>query len=169
MASFNIGDKVIYPNQGIAEIKDIKEGNLKGTSTKYYILKTLGKNMEVMVPVKNAEKIGIRFLITPDKVNKVYDILKEKGNNPPVQWHHRYNNNIKRLQSGSIFETAQVVRELASIQRKKSLAVKESRMMDNAMKLLISEIATVNNVDEQKIEQVVRSLLALESTQKVNA
>jgi CarD family transcriptional regulator len=57
MDSFKIGDKVIYPNQGVGVIEDIKESNLFGETFRIYHVRILANNSLVIVPVANTGEI----------------------------------------------------------------------------------------------------------------
>ena len=76
-----------------------------------------------------------------------------------TQWHHRYSDNFEKLKSGSIFQTAEVVRDLVALKQKKNLAIKETRMMDNAKQLLVAEIAAARDISDTEAEQWVNSAL----------
>nr|HPQ40511.1 CarD family transcriptional regulator [bacterium] len=75
------------------------------------------------------------------------------------QWHHRYTDNYEKLKSGSICQTAEVVRDLYWLKQKKNLAIKESRMMDNALHLLSSEIAAAKSIPEKDAESMIHDAL----------
>ncbi len=157
---FKVGDSVVYPAHGLAQIDSIESKKIGGQEEDFYILKILKKNLSVMVPTKNEEKIGLRSVIREKDVEKVFRILSQPADAKHTQWHHRYGDNIEKLKSGSIFQAAEVVRDLAALNRRKNLAIKETRMMENARSLIISEIAYAISAKEREVEDWVNGLLS---------
>ncbi len=158
---FNIGDSVIYPAHGIAQVEAIERRKLAGDEVDFYVLRIIKKNMSVRVPTSNEDKVGLRRVIQPEEVGRVFEILEGRAVRKYTQWHHRYSENFEKLKTGSIFSTAEVVRDLSALKRKKNLAIKESRMMDDARGLIVSEIAFTQNVPEEQIAEKVDRLLSV--------
>ncbi|MBN2056166.1 CarD family transcriptional regulator [bacterium] len=156
---FHVGDSIIYPAHGLAEVEAIEEKNICGQSVPFYILRVLKNNTAVMVPTQNEKKVGLRSVIKPADVPKVLGILRQRSSACYSQWHHRFNDNFEKLKSGSIFMAAEVLRDLAALKRRKNLAIKESRMMDNAWSLLTSEISFTQGSPLNEVEQTIREAL----------
>ncbi|MBN1357043.1 CarD family transcriptional regulator [bacterium] len=146
---FKVGDLLVYPTQGLAEVQSIESRVINGNKADFYVLKIVSKNMAIMVPTANESKIGLRPVVRLEDLSRVEKILSQKSIAHYTQWHHRYSDNFDKLKSGSIFQTAEVVRDLVALKKKKNLAIKETRMMDNAKQLLISEIAAARSISEK--------------------
>ncbi len=58
--SFQVGEKVVYPNQGVGIIEQISTRNLTGQPEMFYLLKLSSSAMRVMVPTTNVQTIGLR-------------------------------------------------------------------------------------------------------------
>ena len=160
---FKAGDLLIYPTQGLAEVQGVESKVIGGRQTDFYILRIVAKNLAIMVPTANEEKIGLRRIINSDELPKVKSILGTKSEMHYTQWHHRYSDNFEKLKSGSIFQTAEVVRDLIELKKKKNLAIKETRMMDNAKRLLISEIAAAKSISDGEAEDWINKALSANS------
>jgi CarD family transcriptional regulator len=156
---FNVGDLLIYPTQGLAEVQGIESRLIDGNKADYYILRIVSKNLAIMVPTANEIKIGLRKVIRSEDLPKVRKILSQKSTSHYTQWHHRYSDNFEKLKSGSIFQTAEVVRDLVELKKRKNLAIKETRMMDNARQLLIMEISTAKQISEKDAAQWIEDSL----------
>lgn len=152
---FCVGDSVIYPTHGLAEIEAIEEKDVLGNLTNFYVLRVQNKDMSVLVPTGNEEKIGLRSIVSADCVPQIIEILKEQPSEQTMYWHQRYSDNYQKMKTGSIYETAKVFRDLIIIKREKKLSVKETRMMENARDLLISEIAYSLCCDRHEIENMI--------------
>ena len=57
---FNVGDSLVYPTQGLATVEAVETKQIAGKPCQFYVLRMLNRNMSVMVPTENAEKIGLR-------------------------------------------------------------------------------------------------------------
>ena len=157
---FKVGESLVYPTQGLAVVEAIETKEIMGSPQKFYVLRMINRNMSVLVPTDNAEKIGLRTIIVKAEVDKVLEVLSSD----PVEhkssyWHHRYNDNYQKLKSGCIFQTAEVIRDLNSLRERKKLAVKETRMIDNAKQLLVNEIAYARKIEVEEAQALVDSSL----------
>lgn len=160
MASFNIGDKVVYPMHGAGIIEAIEEKEVLGEKQRYYIMKLPIGEMKVMIPMDNVEEIGLRQIIDHDGVEKVYHILRGEVSNMSQNWNRRYRANMEKIKSGDIFEVAEVVRNLAIRDREKGLSTGERKMLDNARQILISELVLAQDTTEEKVETTLNELLS---------
>jgi CarD family transcriptional regulator len=158
---FKVGDSLVYPTQGLAIVEAIELKEIMGSPSRFYVLRMINRNMSVMVPTENAEKIGLRTTILPSDVDRVFEVLaSEPVEHKSSYWHHRYNDNYQKLKSGCIFQTAEVIRDLNSLRERKKLAVKETRMIDNAKQLLVNEIAYARGIEVEAAQaRVDESLL----------
>ena len=156
---FKERDLLIYPTQGLAEVQGIETKTIGGNPVEFYILRIVAKNLAIMVPVANEQKIGLRKVVAETELTNVFTILRAPSNMHYSQWHHRYTDNFEKLKSGSICQTAEVVRDLYSLKQKKNLAIKESRMMDNALQLLIAEIAASKSIPETEANSMIEEAL----------
>ena len=109
---FNIGDKVVYPMHGAGVIETIEERAILDEKQSYYIIKMPGE-VKVMVPIKNAEQIGVRSIIDKGSADKVFKILEQDETEMNKNWNKRYRDNMDKLKSGDIYEIADVVRNLS--------------------------------------------------------
>ena len=156
---FSIGDKVVYPMHGAGVIEAIEEKEVLGERQKYYIMKLPIGEMKVMVPMDNADEVGLRSIIDDDGVNKVIDVLKEDKSKMSTNWNRRFRANMEKIRSGDIFEVAEVVRNLAIRDAEKGLSTGERKMLDNARQILISELVLAQDSTEEKIEELLSECL----------
>ena len=159
VASFNIGDKVVYPMHGAGIIEAIEEKEVLGEKHRYYIMKMPIGEMKVMIPMDNVEEIGLRQVIDDEGVEKVYHILRGSVSKMSQNWNRRYRANMEKIKSGDIFEVAEVVRNLAIRDREKGLSTGERKMLDNARQILISELVLAQGATEEQVETDLNKLL----------
>lgn len=158
---FKVGEQVIYPAQGIARIESIETRTIGEEQMVFYVLKLLQKNMAVLVPTCNVSKIGLRRVTDSDAIEEVFQVLGGEPENHYHQWHHRYNDNFEKLKTGSLIQTAEVVRDLAALKRHKNLAIKESRMMANARELIVDEVAHALGIQQDEVALQIDEILCL--------
>lgn len=157
---FSIGDKVVYPMHGAGVIEAIEEKEVLGDIRRYYIMKIPCGDMKVMVPMDNIEEIGLREVIDADGVTKVISILKDKETDMSNNWSRRYRTNMDKIRSGSIYEVAEVVRNLSIRERDKGLSTGERKMLDNARQILVSELVLAQEAQEDHVILMLDKLFA---------
>lgn len=161
MLIFSVGDKVIYPNQGIGVIEDIQQENYFGEDFRVYHLRILSNDTLVMVPSSNAEEIGIRKLISLKKVEKVYDFMRNGVVDVSMNWKGRYKEHIGLMKTGSILDMAVVLKSLYYLNLIKPLSFREKKMMERAIKLLVTEISEVSETEMPDIEKLILDSLSV--------
>ncbi len=115
---FIVGDLLIYPTQGLAEVQGIESKSIGGSDVDFYILRIVAKSLAIMVPTANEQKIGLRRIVERDQLEKVWEILSQYSETHYSQWHHRYTDNYEKLKSGSILSTAEVLTGFVSAEAK---------------------------------------------------
>ncbi len=145
---FVIGDKVVYPMHGAGIIENIENKEVLGETRSYYILHIPYGNMQVMIPVANSDQVGIRPIVSSDKVDEVYKLLHEGSTEMDENWNRRFRENMEKLKSGDILEVAEVVRNLIRVDRIKKLSTGEKKMLANARQILVSEIVLTKEFSE---------------------
>jgi CarD family transcriptional regulator len=71
MDYLSIGDKVIYPNQGIGIIEDIQNQDLYGVESRICSLRIVSNDTLILIPVSSVREMGLRKLVSEDKVRKM--------------------------------------------------------------------------------------------------
>jgi CarD family transcriptional regulator len=158
---FAIGDKAVYPVHGVAEVVAMEKRDIGGAQTAVYILKILETGLKIMVPTANAGAVGLRDLIGSKQVKEVYAILKSRDVPRDTQtWNRRYREYMEKIKTGSIFEIAEVLRDLCVLRATKDLSFGERRMLENARSLLVREIAVAKGSDEAKVAAEIDAMFA---------
>jgi CarD family transcriptional regulator len=153
--NFIIGEKVVYPNHGVGVIEQINTRTVSGREESFYQLKIFSNSMMVMVPTHNVDDVGLRKLIKKDEVSRVMDHLRNaKVSNHP-DWKSRFKENSDKMRTGCIFDVAEVLKSLSILSQSRVLSFREKKMLDRARYLLVSEVATVGNHAEDKVQELV--------------
>ena len=153
---FKVGDVAVYPAHGVGEVKSIEEREIAGNRHKFYILKILDTGMTIMVPTGNVRSVGLREVINESEVDIVYDIMRERDISINEQtWNRRYREYMDKIKTGSIYEIAEVLRDLMLLRYEKELSFGERKMLDTARYLIIKELAISQDMTEEYVAEEI--------------
>ncbi|MDL1957505.1 MAG: CarD family transcriptional regulator [Candidatus Desulfofervidus auxilii] len=161
---FKIGDLAVYPAHGVGIIESIEKKELSGETKDFYAMRILENGMLIFIPIENAKAIGLRPVVSQEEVPKIYSILKEKPLSvidPEKNHNKRYRELVERLKTGSIFDVATLLRDLAVLKEEKGLSYSEKKLMDTACRLLVTEIAIAKKCDPEEVEVEIKQILSL--------
>ena len=157
--TFVIGEKVVYPNQGIGTIENISSRAFGTQFEKFYLLKLLYSSMTVMVPFSNVTNIGLRKITKTNEVCRVLAFLATGRTDSPADWKYRFKENTDKMQGGSLLRVAEVLKSLLILQEEKPLSFREKKMLDRSRHLLVSELAIAKGVGEPEAEALIEKAL----------
>jgi CarD family transcriptional regulator len=156
---FKVGDKAVYPAQGVAEVISIEEKDIAGNRLKFYVLRILDTNRKIMVPVNNAKSVGLRRPISEEEIEEIFAILRERTIAFDNQtWNRRYRGFMDKIKTGSVFDVAEVMRDLYRLKAEKSLSFGERRMLETARALIVKEIAVTREKSEEKVQAEIEEI-----------
>ena len=157
--TFQVGDKVIYPNHGLGVVECIEDKTILGTTCGFYHLRIVSNETTVLVPISNAGEVGLRRAITDTDVEELFGRLGDGKIDDHQNWKGRFKDNSDKMRSGSIFDMADVLKSLTFLARSKSLSFREKRMLDRARALIVTEVSDVirekSPVVEGRVDQAL--------------
>jgi CarD family transcriptional regulator len=154
MLEFKIGEKAVYPARGVAEVVGIENKEINGTVCAFYVLRVMENEMQILVPTEKADQVGLRPVASGDEVEEVFDILREQDIHIDKQtWNRRYRGFMEKIKTGSLFEVAEVFRDLYRLKSTKTLSFGERRMLDTAKNLIVKELSIAKSWTEQRVER----------------
>jgi CarD family transcriptional regulator len=157
--SFQIGDKVVYPNQGVGIVEQISTRNLTGQPEMFYLLRLTSGSMRVIVPISSVINVGLRRVTRTSEISTIVDYLQKGQSKSPQDWKGRFKENSEKMRSGSLQQVAEVLKTLIILNQAKPLSFREKKMMDRAWQLLVDEIAVARGSSKEAVEgQLVRAL-----------
>ena len=145
---FVVGDRVVYPMHGAGLIEKIEDRQILGETRAYYIIRIKSGNMQVMVPVKGAEDIGLRYVVAPGEFDEIYKVLGSESTPMDENWNRRNRDNMEKLKTGDPEQVAEVIRNLVRVDRVKKLSTGEKKLLNTARQILCSEMTMVLNVND---------------------
>lgn len=158
---FNIGDLAVYPAHGVGVIERIEAQEISGCRQDFYVMRILDNDMIIMIPTNNVENVGLRDIIGHTEVAELYSILKKRDVIIDNQtWNRRYRDYMDKIKTGSVFEVAEVYRDLLILKHEKELSFGERKMLDTARNLLVKEISLAKDVAEEQVEKDLDSMFS---------
>jgi CarD family transcriptional regulator len=160
-STFAIGQKAVYPSRGIAEVVGVERKEIQGKVQAFYVLRLEDNGLKILVPVEKSDQVGLRPVAGAEDVDEVLQILREKAVRCDRHtWNRRYRGFMEKIKSGSLFEVAEVFRDLYRLKSTKTLSFGERRMLDTARGLIVQEISAARKKDEAAVVQELETVLA---------
>ena len=158
---FNIGDLAVYPAHGVGVIEKIESQEISGCRQDFYVMRILDNDMIIMIPTNNVNNVGLREIICQKEVPRLYSILKKRNISIDNQtWNRRYREYMDKIKTGSVFEVAEVYRDLLILKLDKDLSFGERKMLDTARNLLVKEISLSRQIGEEQVEKDLDKMFA---------
>ncbi|MBI9088194.1 MAG: CarD family transcriptional regulator [Desulfobacterium sp.] len=153
------GDLAVYPAHGVGCIESIETKEINGENMNFYMMKIVDNGMVIMIPTANVESVGLREIIQTEDIPQVYKIMQKRGLDHDKQtWNRRYREYMDKIKTGSIFDVAEVFRDLFQLKLEKDLSFGERKLLDTAQNLLIQELSTAKNMDEASMMTEIEEL-----------
>jgi CarD family transcriptional regulator len=163
MMMFKVGDRAVYPGQGVAEITGIESKQISGNTVVLYMLRVLDTDKKIMIPVSKVRSVGLRKVIGNEEIEQVYDVLRDSNHKVDRQtWNRRYRRYVEKINTGSLFDIAEVLRDLSRLKYTKSLSFGERKMLDQARTLLVKELSVARRLSEEDVADELDQLIATE-------
>lgn len=158
--SFQVGDKVVYPNHGIGVVDQISTRTDGFQIQRYYMLTIKSSSLKVMVPCTNAASVGLRSVVQQEEVKRIFCFLSDGICNSNADWKERYREHCEKMKAGSLMEVAEVMKSLLVLNHKKTLGFREQKMLEKARYLLVNEIAQATGENEAGVDEKLLLSLA---------
>jgi CarD family transcriptional regulator len=160
---FKVRDKVVYPHHGAATIIKREKIEFAGEKQEYYVLQVATDQLTLRVPVENAIERGVRPVISKNKARQVFATFKDEPQEAGANWSRWYKLLTEKINSGDIFQVAEVVRDLTYAQQVKGISPALKRMLAKARLIIVSELQfSLNLSEEATIEKLDRALPKVE-------
>jgi CarD family transcriptional regulator len=165
--TFQVGDLAVYPAHGVGEIMAIESRVVNGEKHDFYIMKVIENGMTIMIPTNNVDSVGLRDVINKKEVPKVYAVMKSRkeGIADNQTWNRRYREYMDKIKTGSLYDVAEVFRDLFLLKLNKDLSFGERKLYDTAQILLVRELSTAKKTDEDTIISEIESLFVADQAE----
>ncbi|MCE9667549.1 transcriptional regulator [Myxococcus stipitatus] len=154
-----VGDRVVYPNQGVCRVTAIDAKEVAGQKLVFVTMRREEDGAVVMVPQAKVVTIGVRKVASPEDVKSVFSFLRSDSDKADLDWKQRARTNLDRMTQGGILGLAEVVKDLQVLSELRPLPTKERELYDNARHLLVSEVAAALGTAEVNAEDAIDIVL----------
>ncbi|MGA2596536.1 MAG: CarD family transcriptional regulator [Bryobacteraceae bacterium] len=160
MQFFRIGEKVVYPNQGVGTVENISTRTFGSRFERFYLLRLTANSMTVMIPFSHVEQVGLRKVTRNGEIARVLGYLGEQTIRSKVDWKDRFKENTDKMRSGSLLEIAEVLKTLLLLQTDKPLSFREKKMLDRARHMLVTELSISRGLQELEAVDLLQRTLS---------
>jgi len=160
---FSVDQLVVYPAQGVGKVERIESRDIGGATADFFIVRILSNNVTLMVPVRNAQNVGLRPLCTEDQGRAIIESLKDRSDFTGYtgqNWNRRYREYSEKLKSGDLADVAYVLKELLLIGQNKELSFGERRLLEQATGLLTLELSLSLSKEQDEVKAIIGELFA---------
>ncbi|MEO7145278.1 MAG: CarD family transcriptional regulator [Bryobacteraceae bacterium] len=146
--TFQIGEKVVYPNHGVATIENISSRSFGAELQRFYLLRLTYNSLTVMVPFSHVEELRLRKVTKNGEIERVLSFLSVGRCHCSTDWKDRFKENSERMSGGVLLDIAEVLKSLLILQGEKPLSFREKKMLDRARHMLITELSISRGLPE---------------------
>jgi CarD family transcriptional regulator len=160
--TFQIGEKVVYPNQGVGTIENIRAWALGSQFEKCYLLRMVYGSVTVTVPFSKVANIGLRPITKNTEISRVLSYLATGTCFASSDWKIRFKANSEKMLSGSLLRAAEVFKSLLEqqkLQKDKLLSFREKKMLDRSRHMLVTEISIARGIAEPEAVALLQKYL----------
>ncbi len=160
---FSVHDKVVYPHHGAATIVKRERREFDGSRTDFFVLEVAIDQLILRVPVEKAVDLGVRPVISKAAARRVLATFKDEPLEAGPNWSRWYKLLTEKINSGDIYQVAEVVRDLTHSQQLKGISPALKRMLSKARMILASELRfALNLTEEEAVKRLDRALPKIE-------
>ncbi len=157
--TFQVGEKVVYPNHGVATIENISQRSFGPRFERFYLLRLSCNNMTVMVPFSHADEVGLRKVTKNGDISRVLCFLATGKCKSNADWKIRFKENSEKMRNGSMLEIAEVFKALLIIQCEKPLSFREKKQLDRSRQMIVNEVCISRGLREPDAITLLDSVL----------
>ncbi len=168
---FVIGAKVVHPCYGAGVVASIQRKAIGEDAHAYYVIQTVARSMQLMVPVERAEELRLRRVGKARELRDSLSICSEPPSEEEIVRDLRPRQALMRekLKSGSFAEVAQVARQLYYMNHQRPLGTVDRQMLEQGKEFLAGELALACGmpIEEamQEVEDTLKSMIPSDDEQ----
>ena len=149
---YNLKDFVVYPKHGVGKITAIEKAKIGEIDIHFYKILVEKEKLTLTVPINQQSKL--RPISTINQINKCVSILKTKPKIKRTMWSRRAQEYDQKINSGKIYELAEVVKDLnknSDIIADQSYS--ERQLFEKAYERLKSEFEAVLKTNPDEVQK----------------
>ena len=145
---YKVKDFVVYPKHGIGQIVSVEKDTIAGIEISFYRIEITKDKLNLTIPTN--QQGNLRALSSINQINKAISILKGKAKVKRTMWSRRAQEYEQKINSGEIYQIAEVVRDLnKNTDMPVDQSYSERQLFEKAYDRLLGEVIAVINIDEE--------------------
>ena len=149
---YNLKDFVVYPKHGVGKIMAVEKASIGDIDIQFYKILVEKEKLTLTVPINQQSKL--RPISSINQINKCIAILKTKPKIKRTMWSRRAQEYDQKINSGKIYELAEVVKDLnknSDIIADQSYS--ERQLFEKAYERLKSEFEAVLKINPEEVQK----------------
>ena len=162
---YKVKDYVIYPKHGIGQIASVDKLTIAGIEASVYKIEITKEKLNLTIPTNQQQHL--RPLSSSNQVNKALLILKGKAKIKRTMWSRRAAEYEQKINSGDIYQIAEVVRDLnKNTDMPMDQSYSERQLFEKAYDRLLGEVAIVLNISDDEAKGKLNKALGKKVEEK---
>jgi len=156
---YAVGDKVVHPHHGPGSITGIEHRDLLDGTKGYYVIEVPGRRLTVHMPVRRADRVGVRPAMSQSRFPQVLSMLRGKPHLLSEDYRERQEQVCAEMGTGRVMQLARVVRDLTWHRKIAHLTKPDSDNLRQGLELLAAEMALVSGDDVSDASKLIEATM----------
>ena len=158
---YNINDHVVYPKHGIGIILSVEKAVIGDIDIQFYKVFIEKDKLTLTIPIN--QQSNLRSISSTHQISKCISILKSKPKIKRTMWSRRAQEYEQKINSGKIYELAEVVRDLnKNTNTIADQSYSERQLFEKAYDRLGSEFEVVLKISQEDVKKRMDKALGRE-------
>ena len=158
--TFNSGEYVVYPTQGVGKVTNITKQTIAGHELELLVVNFDKDKMTLRVPMAKLDQVGIRKISDETTMKEALATLKGKPRVKKIMWSRRAQEYENKINSGNPVAVAEVIRDLHRSENLAEQSYSERQIYEQALNRLSSEYAVCNSITQEEATKQLVEVLA---------
>ena len=160
---FNIGDKIVYPGQGIGVIDCIEEVEFKGEKQNYYKIDIINSTMKLKLPVNRVELTNIRLISNSNEIDtdlsNFGDFIVNEEEIKTSTAKERMMSNSKKIKEGTLNNYLDVICNLTQVMQAGNINANEKQVLNSTKSLVVDEISQSKDLSREEAKEILEDAI----------
>ena len=160
---YSVKDNIVYPKHGVGKIVAISKAMMGGIEINFYKVFVEKDKLTLSIPIN--QQSHLRPVASINQINKSMSILKSKPKIKRTMWSRRAQEYDQKINSGKIYELAEVVRDLnKNVHIEAEQSYSERQLFEKAYERLKAEFEVVlSSLSKENVQKKMDKALKREA------
>ena len=158
---YNVNDFVVYPKHGVGKIIAVEKAVIGEIDINFYKVLIERDKLTLTIPIN--QQSSLRSICSTHQINKCIAILKTKPKIKRTMWSRRAQEYEQKINSGKIYELAEVVKDLnKNTNTIADQSYSERQLFEKAYDRLGNEFKVVLKISDEDVRKKMNKALGRE-------